>query len=137
MPGGYTCRCTSQFTGPRCREDVDECSLNSSLCLNGGSCRNEYGSFKCDCVEGRIGEFCQFELPSQATGLQPGALAGIVIVIVVAILLIVVVIVMVIVYMAYKVRKKGRSGSYSPSRAEMEVIPFNDEIEKPERERLI
>lgn len=32
-------------------EDIDECSINSTICLN-GLCINTKGSYRCDCFTG-------------------------------------------------------------------------------------
>ena len=34
------------------QRDIDECSLSVGRCQNGGECRNEIGSFGCDCLDG-------------------------------------------------------------------------------------
>ncbi|KAL1424466.1 hypothetical protein MTO96_020250 [Rhipicephalus appendiculatus] len=46
-PVGPLCNCQNTgFRGPLCDEDVDECAEESdSVCLNGGSCFNQPGSF--------------------------------------------------------------------------------------------
>lgn len=41
------------FTGSRCEEDVNECG--SSPCANGGQCRDQPGSFHCECLPGKLG----------------------------------------------------------------------------------
>lgn len=45
------------FAGKYCDEDIDECAL-SPLCLNGGTCMNNVGSYFCVCVNGWAGKHC-------------------------------------------------------------------------------
>uniref|UniRef100_A0A8C2E6G0 Heart development protein with EGF-like domains 1 n=1 Tax=Cyprinus carpio TaxID=7962 RepID=A0A8C2E6G0_CYPCA len=48
--GSYHCQCLSAWTGPFCKEDVDECV--SSPCPQGSVCVNTVGSFSCECALG-------------------------------------------------------------------------------------
>ena len=48
----YTCDCPPNYTGAYCTEDVDECSLNENVCLNGATCTNTNGNYSCICVNG-------------------------------------------------------------------------------------
>lgn len=51
------CHCPSNYQGPFCAEDVDECL--DKPCKNGGICLNRYGDFLCDCSNTKfIGKFC-------------------------------------------------------------------------------
>ncbi|KAF2368089.1 Cadherin [Trinorchestia longiramus] len=52
---GPLCRC-SHFTGSRCEEDVDECSVQP--CANGGTCINLFGDFRCLCLPNFNGKYC-------------------------------------------------------------------------------
>ena len=38
--------------------DVNEC-LNLDACLNGGTCRNLIGSYRCECPPGWFGDQCE------------------------------------------------------------------------------
>ncbi|KAE8738022.1 hypothetical protein FOCC_FOCC016509 [Frankliniella occidentalis] len=46
----FTCQCRDGFTGELCETNVDDCS--AMPCLNGGSCRDEIGHFRCECPPG-------------------------------------------------------------------------------------
>lgn len=48
---GFTCTCFDLFS------DVNEC--NTRPCLNGGTCQNLPGSYKCNCKPGFIGKHCE------------------------------------------------------------------------------
>lgn len=49
---GPSCRCRGYY-GPRCEFDVDECA--GEPCLNGATCVNEPGSFRCLCPPDKTG----------------------------------------------------------------------------------
>ena len=42
------------------QRDIDECSLSVGQCQNGGECRNEIGSFECDCLDGFKGNLIPY-----------------------------------------------------------------------------
>ena len=42
------------------QRDIDECSLSVGQCQNGGECRNEIGSFGCDCLDGFKGNLIPY-----------------------------------------------------------------------------
>lgn len=46
MNAGFTCKCLPGFHGPTCSSDVDECSINRTICLNSGTCQNLHGSYR-------------------------------------------------------------------------------------------
>ncbi|CAK1577864.1 unnamed protein product [Parnassius mnemosyne] len=60
---GPSCRCRGYF-GPRCEHDVDECA--GEPCLNGATCLNEPGSFRCICPPDKTGMNCGNPLYSDA-----------------------------------------------------------------------
>ncbi|XP_059483774.1 fat-like cadherin-related tumor suppressor homolog isoform X2 [Neocloeon triangulifer] len=49
------CKCKG-FTGELCNVDVDECA--HSPCLNGATCINEFGNFRCLCPPNATGHLC-------------------------------------------------------------------------------
>lgn len=51
---GPSCRCRGYY-GPRCQYDVDECA--GEPCLNGATCLNEPGSFRCLCPPDKTGQY--------------------------------------------------------------------------------
>ncbi|XP_076628821.1 cubilin [Colletes latitarsis] len=58
---GYQCHCTSNWEGPNCVIDVNECVrlLGTDLgCQNGATCLNLPGSYKCNCASGWHGLHC-------------------------------------------------------------------------------
>ncbi|XP_037297103.1 fat-like cadherin-related tumor suppressor homolog isoform X2 [Manduca sexta] len=60
---GPSCRCRGYY-GPRCELDVDECA--GEPCLNGATCLNEPGSFRCLCPPDKTGMNCGNPLYSDA-----------------------------------------------------------------------
>ncbi|KAG9432300.1 cubilin [Apis mellifera carnica] len=59
---GYECHCPSNWEGPNCMVDVNECVrlLGTDLgCQNGATCRNLPGSYKCVCATGWYGLHCK------------------------------------------------------------------------------
>ncbi|KAH3855913.1 hypothetical protein DPMN_098488 [Dreissena polymorpha] len=42
--------------------DVDECSVNTSICRHGSTCANIEGSFMCDCSSGFAGDSCETDI---------------------------------------------------------------------------
>ncbi|XP_076766726.1 cubilin [Xylocopa sonorina] len=58
---GYQCHCPSNWEGPNCVVDVNECVrlLGTDLgCQNGATCHNLPGSYRCDCAPGWFGLHC-------------------------------------------------------------------------------
>ncbi|KOC70062.1 Cubilin [Habropoda laboriosa] len=58
---GYQCHCPSNWEGPNCMVDVNECVrlLGTDLgCQNGATCHNIPGSYRCDCAPGWFGLHC-------------------------------------------------------------------------------
>ena len=51
---GYSCICGKGYTGPTCKEVIDNCQDNN-YCRNGGSCVNGIDSFICKCPTGFAG----------------------------------------------------------------------------------
>ncbi|XP_039746236.1 fat-like cadherin-related tumor suppressor homolog [Pararge aegeria] len=60
---GPSCRCRGYY-GPSCQYDVDECA--GEPCLNGATCLNEPGSFRCLCPPDKTGMHCGNPLHSDA-----------------------------------------------------------------------
>ncbi|XP_060570876.1 neurogenic locus notch homolog protein 1-like [Ruditapes philippinarum] len=48
---GQSCRCRHGYDGVTCQEDVNECEVGSP-CYHRGHCRNTFGSWECDCLQG-------------------------------------------------------------------------------------
>jgi hypothetical protein len=48
-----------EWSGKYCERDVDECSGSVNPCVNGATCANEEGGYKCICVNGYEGENCE------------------------------------------------------------------------------
>lgn len=57
------CKCRA-FYGEFCEYDLNEC--DSSPCLNGGSCFNDVGSFRCVCPQNTTGPYCGNSLHSSS-----------------------------------------------------------------------
>uniref|UniRef100_A0AAQ4QB90 Delta/notch-like EGF repeat containing n=1 Tax=Gasterosteus aculeatus aculeatus TaxID=481459 RepID=A0AAQ4QB90_GASAC len=57
-PLGFGCSCTAGFTGPTCAQLVDFCALNP--CAH-GVCRSVGNSYRCLCVPGYHGLYCEEE----------------------------------------------------------------------------
>ncbi|XP_043479110.1 cubilin-like isoform X2 [Leptopilina heterotoma] len=58
---GVQCLCPTNFEGPFCSIDVDECMKykNTDLgCQNGATCHNIFGSYECICSPGWYGKDC-------------------------------------------------------------------------------
>ncbi|XP_033127716.1 fibrillin-1-like [Anneissia japonica] len=51
--GPNTCDCPDTYSGERCEEDIDECTVNNGNCSQ--ICENLQGSFKCSCQDGFLG----------------------------------------------------------------------------------
>ena len=45
-----TCCCVEGYDGVLCQNDIIECL--SSPCVNGGTCKDEIGAYRCECPEG-------------------------------------------------------------------------------------
>ncbi|TMW47072.1 hypothetical protein DOY81_007851 [Sarcophaga bullata] len=59
--GKYACKCPSNFEGPNCDKDVNECALYAGTdlgCQNGAQCVNQFGSYSCICQPGWFGIHC-------------------------------------------------------------------------------
>ena len=61
--GGYSCRCTPEYTGPECKDYVPQpvnCSSTNQMCKNGGECMDQGpGVMVCNCTKGFTGDFCE------------------------------------------------------------------------------
>ena len=60
MINSYRCSCPIGFAGPRCEKIVDDCNYDNP-CLNGGTCKNSFGSYVCDCRPGFTGHRCELK----------------------------------------------------------------------------
>ena len=62
-PGGYSCSCTPEYTGPDCSTYIPQpvnCSSGNQRCKNGGTCVDkEPGTMICNCTKGFKGDFCE------------------------------------------------------------------------------
>lgn len=56
----YTFNCLNLTSGALCERDINECKLNGNdVCLNGATCDDLVDRFKCYCLPGYQGEFCE------------------------------------------------------------------------------
>ena len=76
--GGYLCLCPNQYTGVNCETDINECDASANLCMNGGQCFNEIGSFRCECAVGFTGHLCEevIDIPPTISGGTPTTSEG-------------------------------------------------------------
>ncbi|KAM4828885.1 cubilin [Thomomys bottae] len=64
LKGSFFCICPSQWKGPLCSDDVNECALYSGTlmgCQNGATCVNTMGSYRCDCSPETYGKQCELK----------------------------------------------------------------------------
>ncbi|XP_048223975.1 LOW QUALITY PROTEIN: cubilin [Perognathus longimembris pacificus] len=64
LKGSFFCICPSQWEGPLCSDDVNECAAYSGTlmgCQNGATCINTMGSYRCDCTPETHGKQCEFK----------------------------------------------------------------------------
>ncbi|XP_013419168.1 fibropellin-1-like [Lingula anatina] len=57
---GYTCTCSSGFTGKDCETNINDC--HSAPCKNGAKCTDRVNGFSCDCASGFTGETCDVNI---------------------------------------------------------------------------
>ncbi|XP_011302978.1 cubilin [Fopius arisanus] len=58
---GYQCLCPTNWQGPSCGSDVNECGIYAGTdlgCQNGATCVNTLGSYTCSCTKGWFGVHC-------------------------------------------------------------------------------
>ncbi|XP_033117021.1 fibropellin-1-like isoform X12 [Anneissia japonica] len=53
----YICQCNSNFTGTNCQTPAST-PCDSSPCLNGGTCENDFNGYTCTCASGYEGNDC-------------------------------------------------------------------------------
>lgn len=53
---GYTCTCTSGYSGVNCDSEINECLSNP--CNNGGTCSDQLDGFTCTCTTSYSGTTC-------------------------------------------------------------------------------
>ncbi|RUS68585.1 hypothetical protein EGW08_023653 [Elysia chlorotica] len=78
MYNGYICRCPSNFQGPQCTQDVNECVIYAGTdlgCQNGATCFNTHGGYTCHCTSNYHGIHCR-ETHDDCTGASPMELCG-------------------------------------------------------------
>lgn len=54
---GYTCTCTSGFSGSNCEMTPNPCG--GSPCMNGGTCMTSGAGYTCQCAAGYTGAMCE------------------------------------------------------------------------------
>lgn len=52
----YTCECKLGFTGPNCKENIDDCKMNQ--CGENGQCIDLVNGYVCLCDSTHYGENC-------------------------------------------------------------------------------
>ncbi|XP_052804584.1 adhesion G protein-coupled receptor L4-like [Mya arenaria] len=58
--GGYTCVCSSGYSGDNCQTDTDECA--SAPCQNEATCVDDINMYTCTCKAGYHGVYCEIEI---------------------------------------------------------------------------
>ena len=57
---GYTCNCSSGYTGTNCNENIDYCIGND--CEHDSTCVDGLSSYTCLCVPGYTGSVCEVDI---------------------------------------------------------------------------
>ncbi|XP_004716072.1 cubilin [Echinops telfairi] len=73
LHGAFFCICPSQWKGPLCSADVNECEIYSGTpmsCQNGATCINTLGSYRCSCSPDTYGPQCASRYDDCALGSQ-------------------------------------------------------------------
>ena len=60
--GAYLCVCDEGYKGDTCVEVITPCELNSSLCVNGGTCIDNGSDYYCECDREYYGINCQYHI---------------------------------------------------------------------------
>ncbi|XP_008309699.2 milk fat globule EGF and factor V/VIII domain containing b isoform X4 [Cynoglossus semilaevis] len=68
----YICKCQPGFEGFHCQNNINDCV--GQPCLNGGTCRDLEGDFKCHCPSPYVGKHCQLRCIS-LLGMEGGGIA--------------------------------------------------------------
>jgi len=58
--GGFHCVCRPGFSGNRCQNNSNDCSMNP--CQNGATCLDRINEFECRCVPGFVGPLCNINV---------------------------------------------------------------------------
>ncbi|XP_069787318.1 cubilin [Narcine bancroftii] len=66
----FFCLCPSNWKGPTCFDDVNECEIHALACQNGATCINTEGSYSCNCTAEWYGPHCTSKFDDCQDGSQ-------------------------------------------------------------------